>query len=141
MIKTYDPSQVVCTFLGSPITGYADGTFVKVDRAEDGFALKVGAAGEAARSRNKNKSGTISFTLMQTSPMNDILSAAADADELLGTGVGAAMVKDINGTTLVLAATAWIKKRPSVEFGKEVGDREWVLESDNLAQFTVGGSL
>jgi hypothetical protein len=137
---TYDPAQIICSFLGNILIGFADGTFVKAERAEDQFMLKVGAGGESARARNRNRSGTIAFTLLATSPSNDILSAAATADELAGTGVGTVQVKDLNGLSLALAATAWVKKKPSVEFGKEVGTREWVLETNNLDIF-VGGQL
>lgn len=140
MFKNYDPADIIATFLGSLIIGFAEGTFVRVERNEDSFTLKVGSQGDATRSRNRNKSGTITFTLMQSSPSNDVLSNAALADELDGSGIGVAQVKDLNGTSLALGATAWVRKRPAGEWGKEAGNREWVLETDNLEHF-VGGAL
>jgi hypothetical protein len=49
MSQTYDPSMIVASFLGIPISGYADGTFVAVERNNESFTLMVGAGGEAAR--------------------------------------------------------------------------------------------
>ncbi len=137
-VKTYDPSEILMSFLTSPIVGFADGTFVKVERDEAAFTKMTGADGEVARSRNKNKGGKITFTLAQWSPSNDILSAAALVDELSGTGVGPAFVKDNQGTTLALAANAWVEKMATAEFGKEQGNREWVIDCASI-EFFVGG--
>lgn len=138
-IKTYDPDKVIVTFGGVPLSGYADGTFVNVERAEDAFTLSVGADGETARTRNLNKSGTITITLMQSSASNDLLSGAAIADESTGLGIFPVMIKDMAGTTLAIAANAWVKKMANAEFGKEHGDREWVLEADSITMH-VGGT-
>ncbi len=140
MVKTYDPKQVACIFFGKILSGFADGTFVKVTRNEQTFNLKVGVDGEGARAKSNNKSGKIEFTLMQSSSSNDDLSAIAAADELSGEGVGAAVVKDASGTTLCAAATAWIQKPADADFGKEIGQRVWVIESDEIDMF-IGGNL
>jgi hypothetical protein len=129
---TYDPALVVASFAGIPISGFADGTFVAVERNNDSYTLMVGAGGEAARSRSRNSSGKVTFTLMATSPVNDLLSAVWHADELLGTGVGAVIVKDMQGTTLCVANNAWIMKPPKVEYGKEISTREWVIECESI---------
>lgn len=137
--RTYDPKAVLVNFLGNPMIGYAEGSFVKIERNDDAYALLVGADGEAARSRSRNKSGIITITLMQSSPSNLILSAAVLADELSGTGIGALFIKDNSGTTLAVAANAWVKKHASVNFSKELGDKEWVLECDSL-EIVNGGN-
>lgn len=129
---TYDPSSVVASFAGVPLGGFADGTFIGVERNNDSFTLMVGAGGEAARARSRNSSGKVTFTLMATSVVNDLLSAVWRADELFGTGVGVVIVKDLNGTTLCIANNAWIMKPPKVEFGKEIGTREWVIECESV---------
>lgn len=138
---SYDPGQVIVTFLGTPLHGFADGTFVKVTRNEEAFKLQVGADGEAARVRNRNRSGQVAITLQQTSVSNDVLSAAAALDELAAGGTGALLIKDLNGTTLVSALVAWVRKIPEAELGNELGQREWVLETGVLAAFVGGNPL
>lgn len=136
---SFDPSQVIVAFAGSVLHGFADGPFIKASRHEDAFMLQVGADGEAARVRNKNKSGTCALTLQQTSVSNDVLSALAAADEAGGVGTGALLIKDLNGSTLLSAPVAWIKKVADVEFGKELGTREWTFETGEFVMF-VGGN-
>ncbi len=138
--KTYDPGVVVITFGPHVITGYADGSFVKASRNEDTFKTYVGADGSPSRARSRNRSGTIEVTLAQTSPSNDALASAAAADELLGTGIYPCMVKDLNGTTLVASAEAWVRKPADVEMGKEVGPRVWTLDTGAM-QIFAGGTV
>jgi hypothetical protein len=135
---TYDPALVVASFAGIPISGYADGTFVSVERNNESYTLMVGAGGEAARARSRNSSGKVTFTLMSTSPVNDLLSAVWHADELLGTGVGSVIVKDMQGNTRCVANNAWIQKAPKIEYGKEISTREWVIEAESI-YMTAGG--
>ena len=137
--KTYDPSKVQIIVGGFQITGFADGTFLSVARNADAFALYLGTDGEGTRAKSNNKSGRITFTLAQSSDSNAILSGFALADELSNSGIVPVLIKDGSGNSLYSAETAWIVKFPDSEFGKEVGTREWILETDALAVF-VGGN-
>lgn len=136
--RTYDPALVNISFNGLPLGGFAPDTFLQVERNEDGFTLMVGAGGEAARSQSRNRSGRVTLTLLSTSQTNDILSAIANADELTGSGVGVLFIKEFNGTTLVLAESAWIMKQPTIERGAEVTTVEWVFECEELTMFAGG---
>lgn len=140
MAKTFDPKQVSIIIGGHIVQGFADGTFIKAARNNDAFALKIGADGEGARAKSNDKSGTIEITLLQSSASNDVLSGFATADEISNAGQVPALVKDGNGTTLVEALTAWVKKKADVEMGKEITDRVWVLETDKL-DMLIGGNI
>jgi hypothetical protein len=137
--KTYDPSQVAIIVGGFQITGFADGSFLTVARNADAFALYIGTDGEGTRAKSNNKSGRITLTLAQSSDSNAILSGIATADELSNNGIVPVLIKDNSGVSLYAAETAWIVKAPDSEFGREVGSREWILETDNLSVF-VGGN-
>ncbi|SRR5258707_12603406 len=136
--KIFDPKQLICTFLGNVLLGFADGTFVNIERNEDTFQLAVGADGDTARARSNNRSGRITFTLMQTSASNDILSAAAFADESTGTGIGPCMIKDLLGRTLVVCQNAWIVKPAPAGYAKDIQNRDWIIETDFLQVFLGG---
>lgn len=138
-VKSYNAAEVVIIFAGIPMEGLADGTFVTVARNNQAFSLAVGSDGEGARAKSNDKSGTITITLMQNSAANDLLSAIANLDEQSGDGVAPFLMKDLSGTTLVAAETAWVQKQADVEFAKEITNREWVLESDAIDMF-VGGN-
>ena len=139
-VKTYDPKEVAVIVGGQIIDGYADGTFVTVERSEDSFSLQMGTDGEGTRSKSNNKSGKITIVLRQGAPSNAILSAFIQSDELNGSGIVPVLVKDNSGSSLYAAETAWVMKPASSEFGRESGSREYVLETDRLVMFTGGNN-
>lgn len=138
-VETYSPKKVHVLVGAAIIQGYADGTFVNVERSVDAFTLSVGADGEASRVHSPDRSGTVTLTLQQTSDSNDVLSALAIADDLTLQGTFPLLVKDNNGRTLVESNTAWIKKVPASEYSKEMSQREWVIECAEL-NIHVGGN-
>ena len=104
-VRTYDPQQVVITVDGTAIGGYADGTFISIEREEESFSKVVGADGAAARSKATNRSARITLTLMQTSPSNEFLSMLLARDERNNSGVFAVIVKDKDGNTIATGTT------------------------------------
>lgn len=139
-IKTYNPKRVVVSFLGQTLTGFAPGTFIRVEYDEDAFSKYTGADGESARVQNANEGGNATCTLMQTSQSNDTLSALAIADRASGTAVGPFMVKDLSGTTLCLSPNAWVKKIAGLERGKEATDSAWEFDLTDLKMVNGGNS-
>lgn len=139
-MANYDPGSIVVQFNGVEILGFADGTFVMAERTEDAFTKSVGAGGDVTRVRSRDRSGTVTVTLQAESPVNDLLTAIQLQDELTGLGTGEVMVKDLIGTTLVMGADAWIRKIPAVEYSKDAGTREWIIDVGTLEIF-VGSAL
>lgn len=137
-LKNYDASQVSIIVGPSVITGLVAGSFVSVERYEDSFNTQVGREGEVARSKSNNRTGKITLKLQQTSPSNAILSALNILDELSGAGVVPVLVRDASGNSLHAAAEAWIKKPANAEYGKEAGEREWVIECADLETAPAG---
>jgi hypothetical protein len=133
-MRSYDPTEVSVTFNGVTIDGFGPDTFVEVTRNQDGWTYQPSNSGPpGARSRNPDRSGTITITLIDSSPANALLQAFADADELTGEGVGEFMVKDRGTATgKCTAQNAWVKKMPDWKRGKEVSTTVWVLESNNI---------
>ncbi len=137
-VKTYIPKKILVIVGGVPISGFAEDSMVKTVRDEDTFAKKVGVDGEVSRSQNHNRSGTVTITLMQTSPSNDVLSGFAALDELTGAGVVPVLIKDLSGTSTFFSSSCWVKKPPEGAYGKEVGNREWVLDTVDIDIFNGG---
>lgn len=133
-LGTYDPAEVSLVAAGVPVSGFAPGTFITVEYNEDAYSLTVGAAGDACRARTNNNSARITFTLLQSSISNPLLSAAHTLDmrSPAGDGVLPSGIKDNSGTTLIAAENSWIVKYANVEFSNEVTNREWVIETDYL---------
>ncbi len=141
LLTNYHPDKVILSFKGINITGYAEGTFIEVERAEDAFMEYVGSLGEVCRTRNLNRLGTVTLTLMATSAVNDALTAIAVQDEdgsIIETG--ALQLKDGNGNMKCDAPEAWIKKMPKVERAKESGTVQWVITCASLT-IKPGGNV
>lgn len=137
-VKTYDPKNVSVIVGGKIVSGFTDGTFITAERTEDMWNMKVGVDGIGTRAKTNNRSGKYTITLHQSSSSNDDLSAFAAADELSDTGAVPVLIKDNSGRSLVTSATAWVKKYPNAEFAKEVSNRVWVLETDEMVIFEGG---
>ena len=39
------------------------------------------------------------------------------------------LIKDLSGNSIYFSATGWVKKYPSSEFGKDLSNRDWVLDA------------
>lgn len=132
---TYDADQISITFAGQICdSGFGDGTFVNIDFLEDAFTLKIGTDGEGTRSKSNNRAAKIELTLMQTSLFNAVLSNLhnLDLNSPGGAGLSPLSVTDRAGRSLYTAETAWVKKSPSREYGREANHRVWMLETNSL---------
>jgi hypothetical protein len=128
-VKIFDLDNTVNSFFGFLIdSGFGEDKCIKVERESAAFTKKTSADGEVARSKTRNKTATITITLMNTSKHNDQLSAVALLDELghNGAGVGPFLMKDLSGTSL-MAGTCWVEQRPDVDIGREAYEVEWKL--------------
>ncbi len=139
---SYDPAQVICTVGGVILSGFSDGDAIIARRAEDMYFTRVGADGGVARARNANKMGEFEFKLLQTSPVNDLLSALLSVDDLTNDGliVIPIGILDGSGRSLAAATQCWIKTVPEATFGKEVSERMWIFSAADLKIFYGGGN-
>jgi hypothetical protein len=134
-MSTYSADMIMMSVGGVPVVGLAKGTFVKVEYNEDTWKLVVGADGHWMRIYNPNRSGKVTLTVMQDSPLNSALSGFAKADRATRNSQIPFALEDPQGGTSIVAALAWVVKMPSIEFSDDASNREWVLESGNLDEF------
>lgn len=140
-MKTYDPKDVIVTFGGVSLSGFADGTFISVTASMERFQKVVGADGEVARGRSNDDTHEVTITLMQTSPSNDDLAAIAKSDRQSNDGVRALAIRDLGGNTLMFWPEAWVRQTPDIEFAKEVGERAWVFDTGQIAIEDISGVI
>lgn len=139
-VKNYSPDLVDVVFKGILITGFAEGTFISIEREVDTFTKKVGSLGDVARTRSLNKSGKITITVMDTHPINDALATVIAADEATGLQYGPFSMKDRSGNTVARATEAWCMRVPKIARAQATGNVEYVFEAASI--FIVhGGSV
>ena len=136
-MRVYDSDQVFCSVAGVPISGFADGEWLRIERETAKFDDVVGTDGEVTRSKTNDDRATITVRLMQSSPTNDLLSAIhlSDANTPGGVGVGPFLLIDRQGTTLVNAEKCWISKEPNISLDRTATEREWTIRCAKLISF------
>jgi len=141
-LREYDPNQFFCSLAGIPLSGYADGEWIRIEREGPSFEDIVGTDGEVTRSKSNDDRATITVMLMQSSPVNDLLSALHNTDKNTpgGVGVGAFLLQEIGGTFQMAAEKAWISKEPDVAMDRTATSREWIIRVAKLVS-THGGSV
>jgi hypothetical protein len=142
MAKQHDVNEWTVSFGGVPLEGgKADGDWVTIEKPDPSFGVKIGVDGEATYFRNHSKFHRVTIRLMQTSNVNDVLSAVHTGDLKLGNGIGVAplMVKNGLGTSLVVEPEARIEKFPDEKATTEPDATEWVFLCPSPERF-VGGT-
>lgn len=140
-LKIYSANEVSINFAGIPIdSGRGDDEFASWDQDEDSFTYKAGIDGEGTRSENRNRKTRVTLTLMQSSDGNAKLSAIHNGDVKVGNGLGVApfMIRDRQGTTLLISPQAWVVKPPAQTRGKEVGTVQWLIDVHDPERFDGG---
>jgi hypothetical protein len=144
MLYTYDPKKVIVTLVHSEVgphtvTGYAESSFITVERDDDMWKKQVGRDGETTRSKSNNLGGSAKVKIMQTSQTNSYLNKVALLDETVNGGIMSMEVRDALGSYISASAKVWVKKRPAAEYDAEAKEREWVLDCADLV-VNDGGS-
>lgn len=145
MSKTYDPKRYAISFAGILLNkGVSDGTLLTIASVTPGFSSKVSVDGPVTRTRSHDKRKTATLTLMQSSEVNDRLSALYNADrdpaQPNGRGVGAFRVQDLSGTTVLTCSKAWISDDPDLTLEATASTREWTFELSEVVD-PIHGSV
>ena len=146
-LGTFAPEDVVIVISHPQFThivsGYADGTFVNVERNMESSTLYQGADNSGGRILRSNKSGTITLTLHQFSATNDVLSEVYrnDIEARDNTWLLNITIIDGSGRSAFYARQAFIGNLPSTGFGNEIENRDWVLQAVELNQYIGGNAV
>ena len=128
-IKTYNPKDVTIALGSHIVTGYADDSFITIDKNGDGITKKVGCDGEIVRSISPDQSYIVKLVVLQTSSTNSFLQARHDEDIRTGDGMFPILIKDLMGGMVFSSESAWTAKPASRGFGKESSNREWEIHT------------
>lgn len=138
-VRTFDPSKVRVMFGALVLTGFADGTFIKITRSGDAFEKKRGADGTVDRINKSAYDYEVEATLKGTSPMNGLLSGALALDQATNLGIQPLTIQDLSGNSIFEGPQSWIKKDPDQEFADSLNNRTWKFDTGAGANF-IGGN-
>lgn len=135
MYQQYSPKDVVCSWNGIAIEGFASDSFLRLQRTSPLVTPVVGAGGQVALTRNADKTGTIEIELMQTSLSNQMLSAIQakqDNMELEEDISSNFVIYDPSGSVLATGINAWLQELPQIELGRDQNSKTWIFGCEKL---------
>lgn len=145
VLAAYDPGLVFVELgLLAPITvrGLADVPGAVRITAERRWISERGCDGEVFRRRQRARAGMLYMTVMQSSPVNDLLTAARMTDDLTGLAFSPIVVFDANGSgnRVAWAERAWLEGPPTeIELAPRPASLVYAFTLDGLE--VVVGSL
>lgn len=126
------------------VTGFADGTFVSMNRLVPSSTpyQGVGKSNSFGRVKRAVTGMSIDVTLHQYSPSNTVLQQLqiADANTPDNTWVFAVTIKDLSGMTVASSNSAIICAPPTVAFSSDTSTRDWQIHLFASDLF-VGGNM
>ena len=140
-LRTWNLNDVVILINGIPIDGWDESDAITIAPAEDLSSKTVGADGEVTRNIYNDRSGEITFTIMQTSRGNDVLNAYLQLSKTVGIGdVFSIYVDNIRSGEKIVAPKCWIKREPDFKAAKSASPNSWVCDAA-VINSTRGGAL
>ena len=134
---TYNPSDVRLKIGGYEVVGWDN---VRIARTKFGFNPVQGIRGKHTRVPSGDTSASITLTLVQTSPSNDVLSEIYRLDEIQGTGRIALTLKDSSGKSVFSSSEAYVTGYPETVFSGDFEYRAWTIFCQTTDSYTVAGN-
>lgn len=139
-LNLYSPTDVIVSIAGMhTVTGYADGTFIRILKEAKPFEKQRAMNGEISRIYNDDDVFRVELTIMQSSGTNNILSMLYNVDIATRVGKFPLFIKDGRGQTTFLSATTWIEQLPEVIFSNGLETRTWIFGCTD-ATIMIGGN-
>jgi len=129
--KIYDSNAVDVIICDIPVVeGRVKEGFCKISADAEMWGTVQDCNGVVTRFRTNNRLYTVEVSIHQSSVHNAQFSALFAADYLAtdGSGVGAALIKDNNGASLVTFTEIWIKKSPEASYAEGVETYVWTFQ-------------
>lgn len=136
-VNTYSPTDVKLIIGGYTIAGWDNFT---IARRSQGFITIPGIRGKHTRVPSGDTSATITFSVIQTSPSNDVMSAIHELDLIEGTGRISLTLSDLSGRSVFNSNEAYVVGYPEVTFSGQFEYRTWTIFCQTTETYLVGGN-
>lgn len=149
-LGTYSPEDMIAIISGTTpdgaythaLSGWAEGTFITVERTTASSAFVQGATSNGnGRIFRSHKMATISYSILQFSSDNDVLSAIwkLDSEARDSSMMFNMILVDGTGRSVFHCNQCYIENMPSATFGSESESRTWVIHALQLDEY-IGGN-
>ncbi len=128
---------------GSYNLGYGAGNAedaIHVDMSADKTTTTTGADGSIMQSLHASNTGTITFRLLKTSPVNYSLSTLYNAQRGIASlwGQNVIRIQDINRGDVILGSQMAFVKAPSLVYATDGNVNEWAFRGKVIMELGAG---
>lgn len=139
-LLNYSPSDVTVTVAGLySVTGFAEGTFIRITKDTQQVTTIRAMDGTMSRIKSPDTGWKVEIVLAQSSPANDVFSTFWNVDKVTGMGKFPLFIKDGSGSTMFMAASAWIEEVPDIIFSNSMETRTWRFAATDVIA-NIGGN-
>lgn len=136
-VNTYSPTDLSLSFGGYQIAGWDS---ISIVRNAPSFVTVRGIRGKHTRVPSGDTSATITVSILQTSPSNDVLSEVHRQDIESGTSRLDIMLKDSSGNSVFSSDEAYIVSYPETTYSNGFEYRSWTIYCQTTKSYIVGGN-
>ena len=110
--------------------------------AAEANTMTIGAGGSAMHSMHGDQSGTVTVTLLKTSPVNQMLMNLYDFQKGSSANWGQNVLtgRDVARGDFITGRQGAFKKRPKLTYAKEGGTNEWTFDIGILSDQLGSGA-
>lgn len=123
------------------LADFGEGSFITCQADQDDYRTERGTDGKVDFVRLTGRTFTVEAGIMQTSPINDLLSSLRMADLTASVGAWPLLIKDLEGFSLQAFPQARIIAPPSMSYGVSTSDRIWRFKCINGDMFVGGNTI
>lgn len=139
-MKQYSFLDTLLLINGVEISGFDEGDdVINLARLNDSASHKIGIDGEMTVSISADRSGGVTFSLMQTSDSNGYLSGLVTGMENGAFIPIFIQFKDTRGGDLGSGTQGYIKRPADMGRGQNAGAQEWMVITERLDLLHLGG--
>lgn len=140
-MKEYSFLDTLLLVNGVEMSGFDEGDdVITLDRINDSASHKVGVDGKMTVSISADRSGTVTFRLMQTSDSNAYLSGLINAQENGAFVPIFVQFKDTRGDDLGSGTQGYINRPATMTRGQNANSQEWTVTVERLDMLHLGGA-
>lgn len=121
----FDASEVILLLGGYQPVGFATDTKIVVSKTGDIVTPYSGTDGDTSLALQRNKLGTLTMSLQNTSESNEVLTAFHQQMYLTRVVAFPVYLQDPRGFGLV--TVGWIQSQPDMTVGSEIQSVDWVI--------------
>lgn len=141
-MKQYSFLDTLLLVNGIEISGFDEGDdVIEFARVNDSASHTIGTDGEMTVSISADRSGTVTFRLLQSSTSNAVLSGLITAQENGAFVPVFVQFKDTRGNDLGSGTQGYITRPATMTRGTVAQAQEWVITVERLDLLHVGGAI